>query len=331
MKKTLFYVLCTACVYSTHAQSYHFSQFYSTPLWNNPALTGFTPGTYRVAANFRSQWMGGGSPYLTGSLSADFSVLRDHLAEGNKLGLGLAMLSDQSMSGALQQNAVGFSIAYNVSLDADNINSLGLGLQGSYSRRTVDYSKFTFENQFTNTGFDRTIPVAEQFSNSSKGYFDAAAGLLFNQIRENYSFFIGASAYNLLQRNQNFDIQDFRLPVRYTITAGGQTDVGYAGILYFSGNHQRQGTAYETTIGTAYGIKIGDVKKQELDLGLWYRINDAAIPYIGYQLEGLQAGISYDYTTSALKTSGMVRNSFELSFVYQRPDNSELKRLIPWY
>jgi len=331
MKKILLYIVCMFCIFCAHAQNYHFSQFYSTPLWNNPALTGYIPGSYRIAANFRSQWMGGGSPYLTGSLSTDFRVLKNGIAEGNKLGVGLALLSDQSMNGALKQNTIAFSTAYNISLDADNINSFGLGLHGSYSKRTVDYTNLTFENQFSSTGFNATIPVAEQFSNSKKGHFDVGVGFLFNQVQENYSFFIGTSAFNLLQRKQNIDIEDFKLPVRYTIATGGQTDVGYAGIVYLSVNHQRQGAAYETTIGGAYGIKIGEIKKQELDLGLWYRVNDAAIPYIGYQLEGFRAGISYDYTTSSLKTGGMVRNSFEISFIYQQPDNSELKRLIPWY
>ena len=331
MKKILLFISCMVCIHCGYAQNYHFSQFYSTPLWNNPAFTGYIPGSYRVAANFRSQWMGGGSPYLTGSLSGDFSVLKNHIAEGNKLGVGLALLSDQSMSGALKQNTMALNAAYNISLDAENINSFGLGLHGSYTKRTVNYADLSFENQFSSTGFDQTIPIAEQFLYSSKGYFDVGAGLLFNQIQENYSFFISTSAYNLLQKKQNIDVQDFKLPLRITISAGGQTDVGYAGVFYFSINHQRQGSTYETTLGGAYGIKIGDVKKQELDLGLWYRVNDAAIPYIGYQLEGLQAGISYDYTTSALKTGGMVRNSFELSFIYQQPDNREMKRLIPWY
>lgn len=312
-------------------QSVHFSQFYSVPLWNNPAQTGNLPGSYRLAANFRSQWMGGGSPYLTGLLSVDFRILRNHLAEGNKLGMGIALLSDQSMNGALQQNVGAFSVAYNLSLDADNINSLGLGLQGSYNKRRVDYTKFTFENQFNNIGFDQGMPVAEPLSASPRGYLDLGAGLAFNQVQETYSFFLGASAYNLLQRHQNADQQEFRLPTRYSVSGGGQTDIGYGGILYFSVNHQRLGTAKETTLGAAYGIKIGEVKKQELDIGMWYRVNDAAIPYIGYQLEGLRAGISYDYTVSALKTAGMVSNSFELSFIYQQPDNSELKRLIPWY
>jgi hypothetical protein len=35
------------------AQSYHFSQFFSTPLLTNPGHTGFIDGPYRVASNFR--------------------------------------------------------------------------------------------------------------------------------------------------------------------------------------------------------------------------------------------------------------------------------------
>ena len=70
------------------AQSYHFSQFFSTPLLTNPANTGFTDGPYRVASNFRSQGMQGGSPYFTGYVSADFSPFRKYLADRHKACLG---------------------------------------------------------------------------------------------------------------------------------------------------------------------------------------------------------------------------------------------------
>ena len=65
-------------------QSYHFSQFFSTPLLTNPANTGLTDGPYRLASNFRAQGLSGGSPYLTGYISADISPFREKLLEGHK-------------------------------------------------------------------------------------------------------------------------------------------------------------------------------------------------------------------------------------------------------
>ncbi|HEX2535877.1 MAG TPA: type IX secretion system membrane protein PorP/SprF, partial [Chitinophagaceae bacterium] len=114
------------------AQAYHFSQFYTTPLLNNPAFTGYTEGPLRVAANFRSQWLQGGSPYVTGVLSLDVSPLRGRIGEGNKAGLGLMMYSDQSLGGAYQVHSVGLSAAYNLSMDPEGVHHLGVGLQGSF-------------------------------------------------------------------------------------------------------------------------------------------------------------------------------------------------------
>ena len=312
-------------------QNYHFSQFYAAPLWNNPALTGYIEGPYRIAANFRSQWVGGSMPYLTGALSGDVSLLSGRLAEGNTLGMGIAFLNDQSLNGALQTNSVALSTAYNLVLDPDGVHSIGAGLQGVYHHRKIDFTKLTFENQWAPGGFNSAVPVAELLSSPSQGYVDLNAGLLYNQLQEDHRFFIGLSGNNLLQRKTNLSSEVFQIPVRYTALAGAQTDVGYAGVLYLSLNHQRQASAHETTFGTAYGLKIGEATAQEVNLGLWYRWGDALIPYLGYRLEGLQAGISYDYTVSGIKSGGMIRNSFELSVVYTAKDNREMKRLVPWY
>jgi type IX secretion system PorP/SprF family membrane protein len=313
------------------AQSYHFSQFYSTPLWNNPAFTGYTDGPYRVAANFRSQWLQGGSPYLTSSLTADFSLMREKLADGNRLGAGIAFMNDQSLNGALQTNTIGYSMAYHLSLDADNIHHLGLGLQGTFHQRRIDYSKLTFENQYDGGGYNPSIPVAESFTSGTKRYFDMNTGLLYNYSYDYSSFFISLGVFNVLQHKENVLVPDYKVPVRYTALASGQQEVSESSLLYYSLNYMRQGSANEITLGAAYGITISDGKEQELVLGLWHRVKDALIPYIGYRVNGLQAGLSYDYTISTAKTGSMARNSFELSFVYQRPDNSDLKRLIPWY
>src|SRR5688572_15600045 len=115
---------------SCYAQSYHFSQFYSTPLLNNPAFTGYTEGSYRAATNFRSQWSQGSTPYLTTSLSFDVRSLKNFISENDKAGFGIYFMNDQSSGGALQNNFLGISAGYNKSLDNDGEHAIGVGLQG---------------------------------------------------------------------------------------------------------------------------------------------------------------------------------------------------------
>jgi type IX secretion system PorP/SprF family membrane protein len=316
---------------AANAQSYHFSQFFSTPLLTNPANTGFTDGPYRIASNFRSQGMQGSNAYLTGYLSADVSPLRDKLATGHKAGMGLYVMNDQSLGGAVQTNSVGLSAAYNVGLDQYGEQSLGVGLQGTYNQRKLDYTKLTFENQYGPGGYNPALPLGEALDYNGKHYFDVNAGVAYNAILEDKSFFGGVAVYNILNHKENVLATEFKLPTRYVVQAGAQFYLGEYGKAYMSVTNMGQAKAMETTIGGAYGHQLTDGEKNELMVGMWYRYKDALIPYVGYQLGGFQVGLSYDYTVSALKTGAQVRNGYELTLLYKAIDKRELKTLIPWY
>ena len=58
------------------AQDPSFSQFFSSPLNINPALTANINADWRVIANFRNQWIGPASPYITGTISYDAKMFR---------------------------------------------------------------------------------------------------------------------------------------------------------------------------------------------------------------------------------------------------------------
>lgn len=329
--KNYLYIILLFVPALVQAQSQHFSQFYSAPLLINPAYTGNIGGNYRAAGNYRTQWGNDGSPYVTNSLSVDIRTLKNKITEGNKLGVGISFVSDKTLEGAVQFNSIGLSTAYNLVLDQDAIHSIGLGFQGVYNERMIDYNKLTFENQLTRTGFNSSLPIGEGLQSGKKNFFDLNLGAAYHASMTDRSYFAGFSVYNVFKHKDIYLDPEFNLPKRYTVSAGGDWDVGYNGIVYFSLNTQLQGGASETTLGSAYGIQLGDEKKNVISLGAWYRWNDAIIPYIGYQLDGFQTGLSFDYTTSKLKTGGQTRNGFELSLLYTAKDKSELKRLVPWY
>ncbi|MEP6615206.1 MAG: PorP/SprF family type IX secretion system membrane protein [Ginsengibacter sp.] len=313
------------------AQSYHFSQFYSAPLFINPALTGYIDGPYRIAGNIRSQWGTGGSPFTTVALSADAVLLKKHIQEGNTLGAGICVLNDKTLGGAVKSSTIGVSTAYNIVLDQDNIHTIGLGFQGIYNERRIDFSSLSFENQFGGSGFDPSLPIGESLPAGKTNYFDINVGSVYHMTLTDKSFFAGIGAYNVIRHKDNIQANEFRMPRRFTFIAGGQADVGYDGIFYFSMNYQEQSAAKELTVGAAYGIQVGLDKIQVINFGLWHRVKDAIIPYVGYQRDGFQAGFSFDYTISNLKTSSQVRNGFELSMIFTANDKSEIKKLLPWF
>src|SRR5215216_2171615 len=212
---------------SCYAQSYHFSQFYATPLLNNPAFTGYTEGSYRAAANFRSQWAQGSTPYLTTSLSFDVRSLKNLISENDKAGFGIYFMNDQSSGGALQNNFLGISAGYNKSLDDYGEHTIGVGLQGVFNQRKIDYSKLSFESQYGSNGYDPSLPVGESLNLGTKVQFDMNAGILYNYKHDYNALFGSFSIYNAFRHEEGIEAEQFKMPVRYSFMAGGHVAIGY--------------------------------------------------------------------------------------------------------
>ena len=333
MKKHKFFCcVLTLVSFLTQGQSYHFSQFFSTPLLTNPAHTGLIDGPYRVASNLRSQGKFSTNNFFTGYVSGDVRFLENNLPNGHKAGAGIFLMTDRSMSGASQTNSLGVSAAYHVGFDEYDTHSLGLGFQATFNQRRIDFNRLSFGSQFGNDGFDATLPTGESLNNINRNYFDVNAGLMYNSNFEDKSFFLGGSVYNILRQKNNVMTEDFKMPTRYVLQAGGQVFVGGYGKIYLSLTNMGQAGANETTAGGAFGLQLTDSDvRNEVSLGMWYRYKDAVIPYVGYFYQGFQLGLSYDYTLSSLKTATQVRNAYELTLLFKASDKSTLKTLIPWY
>ncbi|HUQ67449.1 MAG TPA: PorP/SprF family type IX secretion system membrane protein [Flavitalea sp.] len=331
MKKIILFIASCAGCLITDAQSFHFSQFYSTPMLVNPASTGATAGPYRFAANYRSQWKNEGTPYTTFTASGDAHVLKNALSEGNALGVGLTFLNDKNMSGLVQTNSFSLSTGYHIALDAGNVQRIGVGFQGTYNERHIDYNGLQFENQFGSGGYDPTLPTGEQFKDGKKYYFDISAGAMYSYALEDRSLFAGVSMYNILKKQENYLTEQFKTPALISLMAGGDLDIGFNNSLYFSGNYRRQEKNNELTIGMAWGMFLDQTGYTSFRLGMWHRVKDAIIPYVGVTYKNLQVGGSFDYTISSAKTQSQIRNTFEISVVYTGEDKDELMRLIPWY
>ncbi len=331
MKTTM--ILFAGCLlgYFAKAQTHHFSQFYSTPLLINPAATGLTAGPYRVAANYRSQWSAGGSPYTTFTFSGDAHALTSKIAEGNTLGLGFAFVNDKTMDGAVQTNNFAVSAGYHIALDQDEIQTIGLGFQGTYNERRIDFSRLQFESQFGYGVFDPSLPMGEELQNGKKHYLDVNVGGMYSYTLEDRSLFAGVAMYNILKKQDNYLTEQFKTPRLFSVIAGGDIDVGFNNSFYFSGNYRKQGNDNELTLGMAYGFFLDQEGYSVFKLGLWHRLKDALIPYAGLTYKGWQVGCSFDCTVSGAKTTSQIKNTFEISVMYLAPDLTQLRRLIPWY
>src|SRR5215510_8599795 len=111
-------VLMTAAV--AHAQDPSFSQFFSSPLNVNPALTADINGKWRVISNYRNQWIGAGDPYTTGTISMDSKIFQNvagnYVDEITRVGIGGMMMYDQALAGGLKSTYASFNVSGNVRL-----------------------------------------------------------------------------------------------------------------------------------------------------------------------------------------------------------------------
>jgi type IX secretion system PorP/SprF family membrane protein len=333
MKKILSTLtVCVALVSVSNAQDPNFSQFFASPLTLNPALTGKFDGVYRIAGNYRNQWPTINNAFVTKTVSVDFGIMKNRLADVDQMGIGILGFTDRAGDGVLVTNSAGLSFAYHKGLDENGLHQIGAGFQGTYTNKRLDVTKVVFEDELTPFGF---IPgtTGEIFTNKqvNVSYVDINAGILYNGSTNGYNnFYIGASMYHINRPKESFQGGQFLLASRTTIQAGGKIPIGSYHAFHFAANHSMQAKAHNTTVGGtfAYNVNNDDVNPTNLFIGAWYRFNDAAIPYIGLEFGGLHIGASYDANTSSLKPASNSRGGMELSLIYiKKPVDPNAKKL----
>lgn len=299
------------------AQDPHFSQYFSSPLTFNPAFTGYFDGRQRLAMNYRNQWSGVGDAFTTGTVSFDTKMLQNRIGSNDRWGLGVHALYDKTAGGIYQSNYLSLSTGFHKGLDAEGDQSIGIGIQATLARNSIDFSKVFFNNQFNGENFDLSIPSGETINNRSVSYADLNAGVLYNYKDESGNrFAFGAAIYHLLQPKLNyFSTTTNTLASRYTIHASATIPVNDNHQLFFSAHMMQQGSASAYVAGTAYGWALG-ATENEFYLGAWLRAKDALYPYVGLRIPAYQLGLSYDITSSDIQRQQKMAGSLELSFQY---------------
>lgn len=315
--------------FDSMCQDPHFSQFFSSPLTLNPALTGKFDGKLRAAGNYRNQWPSFNNAYTTSTLSVDFPILQNNIPEYDTWGLGFLALNDQAGGGILTNNYFGISSAYHKALNEDGFQQLSAGFQAVYGQKRLDFSKLVFEDQLTANGFDLSVPSADigTLTNPIIKYMDVNAGILYSSSTNNKNnFYAGLSMYHINSPRESFTGGYWNIAPRTTITAGGFFPVSDLLTLHTSGIFQMQSKSTETTLGGAISARLNNTNFDDgtnIYFGAWLRLKDAIIPYIGLEFKGMRIGASYDINTSSLKSGTMSRGGMEVSLIYikQAPES----------
>jgi type IX secretion system PorP/SprF family membrane protein len=324
------------------AQDPSFSQFFSSPLNINPALTGNINKKWRVISNYRNQWIGPANPYTTGTLSVDNKIFQNltdnYVDENTRIGIGGMLMYDQAMAGVLKSNYASFNMSGNISLgngsgadydgrrirhrskikmDQGAEHRLGIGIGFIYGHRRLDFSKLTFGEQFTGYGFNTNLPSGEAALSKMKPYLSASAGLLYTYKTETTNIDLGASAFHINKPRQTFlDDNKAYLAARYVVHGNLETMLTGQLILNTNAVYQVQSGASYFSVGGALGYYLpNDEQDVILNAGLWYWSNNAVIPYLGMGYGNIQFGLSYDITISQLNAAAQRANTFELSLI----------------
>jgi len=328
-------LLCSfSCVAASQAYSQdpHFSQFYSSPLTLNPAMTGVFFGETRLAMTYRNQWRTVSTPFTTATVACDFQILNDKI--GNDIfGIGLMGLIDQSNNQGLKGNFLGISAAYNKNIDRNGRHKLGIGFQSNLVTKKADYSRFTFSRQFTPFGFDRSASNGEPITGFSLNYLDVAAGILYSGMNEGQSqWYIGGSYYHLNRPNEAISTEVNRLKPRLSAHSGFNFLAGERTRVYLTGLYMNSMITEEVMFGTVCELTIPSVEyENSLLLGGYYRVKDAVIPYVGFTTTKFQLGFSYDINISSLNTATQSRGGFEISLQTNLSHDTERNKIPKCY
>lgn len=347
--------LCLSVI-KLEAQDPAFSQFFASPLTVNPALTGDITGKWRLVSNYRSQWIGPGNPYTTGTLSFENKIFQqsadNYVDENTRIALGGMMMYDQTLAGAMKSNYASLNISGNIRLasgggynvdggrirhsskikmDESAEQRLGIGLGVIYGNKRVDPDKLTFEEQFTGNGFNTSLPTGEMALSNMKPYVSTCAGLMYSYITDNVNFDLGVSAYHFNKPRQSFlkDDKQYLAP-RYVVHSNFETWLSDQLILNSNGIYQRQAGASYFSIGGALGYVMPSTSDNEVILraGLWYWSANAVVPYVGFNYGNFQVGVTYDVTISSLKTAPRTARTFELNLIL-RGNKQKSNGIIP--
>lgn len=317
------------------AQDPNFSQFFSSPLNVNPALTANINADWRAIANFRDQWITPASPYATGTVSYDAKAFQKkipNVEEGNIFGIGGMLMYDKAMGGVVKSTYASMNISYRVKLtNGDTKHMFGAGFGTIYGHRRIDFNGIDFEEQFTGYGFNTNLPTGETSLSSMKPYFSVSSGLLYSITSMNSNFDIGIAAFHLNKPKQTF-LKDEKqyLPIRKVAHANFETFLSESVVLSVNTIYQSQETAKYYSFGGALGYYLPTNEDFMLNAGLWYWSKNAVIPYVGIAYKDYQFGLSYDVTASKLRQATEKPKTWELSLIIRGRNKPNFVIPCPW-
>lgn len=314
------------------AQDQQYTQFYAAPMALNPAFAG-TSIQSRVATTYRNQWPSIPKAFV----SYNFSF--DHFVPEIKSGLGLNVSHDRAGTGALTFTSVALQYAYEINITRKI--SLRPAISLGYGSNFLDIDKLTFSDQLAREedGLTTLDPDRARFAEDPVNYPDFGAGFLVFSDK----FWIGASVHHINEPVHSLVGRESILPRRFSAHGGIRVKISDVGAfskrqyIVPAFNYQNQGLFDQLDLGFYY-------EYDPIVLGLWYRgipgikknanssVNqDALAVLVGYEINNMRIGYSYDLTISSLtpNSGGAHEISIVMEFASRKSKKKNKRRIMP--
>ncbi|MCX6282209.1 MAG: PorP/SprF family type IX secretion system membrane protein [Bacteroidetes bacterium] len=176
-----------------------FTQFFSAPLYYNPAYTGIATGL-RARFDYRNQWPNLTTPYRAYYFSAD---LGDRNLPGAG-GIGLMVNSDNEGVGFIHNLELALDISVRIPITEFLVAQVGV--KGSLKQKTINWNDFVVTDQL-NEKYGNIYQTALSHPDANKRtYPDFAAGGILRTTNESGSFSgtLGFAVDHMFQPDESF-------------------------------------------------------------------------------------------------------------------------------
>ena len=329
MKRYALIIIAFTLVFRVQAQDPHFTQFYANQLYLAPSFAGSSGGD-RITAAYRNQW-----PELVSGVFVSYSFSYDHYFENFNSGVGVLLMKDVAGTGDLGITNAGLQYSYDITINKEF--HLRPGIHFNYTQQGLDFAKLTWNDELSNP----TGGTIEQEPSAAKPDVDFSTSLLGYTER----FWIGFAVDHLLRPNYGLYNNEVRWPIKYSLFGGYQVV-----------KKSRLQNPIDETVSLAFYFRHQDIYTQldlglywykaPLMLGLWYRgipfrgsgdnseyasdpRGDALAFLVGYKMDQVRVGYSYDFTISNLVSSTGGAHELVVTYMFKTTRKKRKTRMIP--
>ena len=317
----------------SNAQDIHFSQFYMSPLTLDPALCGATHDL-EAGINYKNQWKSVASSYKTFGAGVNLRLNKKKVQKGFWAG-GINFFSDKAGDSKMGTTQGNLTLAYHLLLSEHS--TLGAGLQGGFTQRSINYGALQWANQYDGTNFNAALPSSEPTASNNYAFVDMGAGIVWTYSKsEKYmtgndqrKINIGVAAFHPHQPEYSFyKTTGEKLHAKWVahgelLMGINNTNLSLApGFMYL-----RQGRMQEIYAGMMFKYQLkesskytGNVKGSAFSLGAYYRFKDAFAITSLLEFSNYAIGFSYDVNTSGLTKASNGKGGMEIALRFTNPN-----------